>query len=204
MLEIISTKRGGLRGAKRAVGERWGVRRRLSLRLCLIKAELGWLINRGSRVLFNKGVLEFYLIRGFLSSIQTRRAHPASRLARPRARRRPPLLERHAHPAQVKLLLPNFHRNRTRTYYNTALFGGGCWVSLTGRFHRHSAAGWAECTVAGPGRVRRHAAQFSERSSTPLIGHARVALSGVPTRLLSTQTDDTQRGGKGHKLLPAQ
>jgi len=158
MLEIISTKRGGLRGAKRAVGERWGVRRRLSLRLCLIKAELGWLINRGSRVLFNKGVLEFYLIRGFLSSIQTRRAHPASRLARPRARRRPPLLERHAHPAQVELLLPNFHRNRTRTYYNTALFVCGCWVSLTGRFHRHSAAGWAECTAAGPGRVRSHAA----------------------------------------------
>ena len=80
---------------------------------------------------------------------------------------------------------------------------GGCWVSLTGRFHRHSAAGWAECTVAGPGRVRRHAAQFSERSSTPLIGHARVALSGVLTRLPSTQTDDTQRGGKGYKLLPA-
>jgi len=74
---------------------------------------------------------------------------------------------------------------------------------LTGRFHRHSAAGWAECTVAGPGRVRRHAAQFSERSSTSLIGHARVALSGVLTRLPSTLTDDTQRGGKGHKLLPA-
>ena len=84
---------------------------------------------------------------------------------------------------------------------NTALFVGGCWVSLAGRFHRHSAAGWAECTVAGPGRVRRHAAQFSERSSTPLIGHARVALSEVLTRLLSTQTDDTQRGGKGHKPL---
>ena len=104
--------------------------------------------------------------------------------------------------SQVKLLLPKFHRNRTRKYYNTALCLGGCWVSLTGRFHRHSAAGWAECTVAGPGRVRRHAAQFSERSSTPLIGHARVALSGVLTRLPSTQTDDTQRGGKGHKLLP--
>ena len=58
-------------------------------------------------------------------------------------------------PSQVKLLLPKFHRNRTRKYYNTALFVGGCWVSLTGRFHRHSAAGWAECTVAGPGRVRR-------------------------------------------------
>ena len=105
--------------------------------------------------------------------------------------------------SQVNLLLPRFHRNRTRKYNNTALFGGGCWVSLTGRFHRHSAAGWAECTVAGPGRVRRHAAQFSERSSTPLIGHARVALSGVLTRLPSTQTDDTQRGGKGNKLLPA-
>ena len=104
--------------------------------------------------------------------------------------------------SQVKLLLPKFHRNRTRKYYNTALCLGVCWVSLTGRFHRHSAAGWAECTVAGPGRVRRHAAQFSERSSTPLIGHARVALSGVLTRLPSTQTDDTQRGGKGHKLLP--
>ena len=104
--------------------------------------------------------------------------------------------------SQVKLLLPKFHRNRTRKYYNTALCLGGCWVSLTGRFHRHSAAGWAECTVAGPGRARRHAAQFSERSSTPLIGHARVALSGVLTRLPSTQTDDTQRGGKGHKLLP--
>ena len=81
--------------------------------------------------------------------------------------------------SQVKLLLPKFHRNRTRKYNNTALFGGGCWVSLTGRFHRHSAAGWAGCTVAGPGRVRRHAAQFSERSSTPLMGHARLALSGV-------------------------
>ena len=104
--------------------------------------------------------------------------------------------------SQVKLLLPKFHRNRTRKYYNTALFVCGCWASLTGRFHRHSAAGWAECTVAGPGRVRRHAAQFSERSSTPLIGHARVALSGVLTRLPSTQTDDTQRGGKGHKPLP--
>ena len=103
---------------------------------------------------------------------------------------------------QVKLLLPKFHRNRTRKYNNTALFGGGCWVSLTGRFHRHSAAGWAECTAAGPGRVRRHAAQFSERFSTPLIGHARVALSGVLTRLLSTQTNDTQRGGKGHEPLP--
>ena len=160
-------------------------------------------MNRGSRVLFNKGVLEFYLIGGFLSSIQTRRAHPASRLARPRARRRPPLLERHAHPAQVELLLPKFHRNRTRKYYNTALFVCGCWVSLTGRFHRHSAAGWAECTAASPGRVRRHAAQFSERSSTPLIGHARVALSGVLTRLSSTQTNDRQRGGKGHKLPPA-
>ena len=69
--------------------------------------------------------------------------------------------------------------------------------------HRRSAAGWAECTVARPGRVRRHAAQFSEGSSTPLIGHARVALSGVLTRLPSTQTDDTQRGGKSHELLPA-
>ena len=106
--------------------------------------------------------------------------------------------------SQVKLLLAEFHRNRTRKKNNTALFGGGCWVSLlTGRFHRHSAAGWAECTVAGPGRVRRHAAQFSEGSWTPLIGHDRVARSGVPTRLPSAQTDDTQRGGKGHKLLPA-
>ena len=36
------------------------------------------------------------------------------------------------------------------------------------------------------------------------MGNARVALSGVLARLLSTQTDDdTQRGGKGHKLLPA-
>ena len=31
--------------------------------------------------------------------------------------------------SQVKLLLPKFHRNRTRKYNNTALFGGGCWVS---------------------------------------------------------------------------
>ena len=106
--------------------------------------------------------------------------------------------------SKVKLLLPKFHRNRTRKYYSTALFGAAAGsVSLTGRFHRHSAAGWAECTVAGPGRVRRHAAQFTERYSTPLIGHARVALSGVLTRLPSTQTDDTQRGGKDHKLLPA-
>ena len=81
--------------------------------------------------------------------------------------------------SQVKLLLPKFHRNRTRKYNNTALFLGGCWVPLTGRFHRHSAAGWAGCKVAGPGRVRRRAAQFSERSSTPLMGHARVALSGM-------------------------
>ena len=103
---------------------------------------------------------------------------------------------------QVKLLLPKFHRNRTRKYNNTALFVGGCWVSLIGRFHRHSAAGWAECTVAGPGRARRHAAQFYERSPTPLIGHARLALFEVPTRLLSIQTNDAQRGGKGHKLLP--
>ena len=122
------------------------------------QAGLGWLMNGGSRVLFNKGVLEFYLIGGFLSSIQIRRAHPASRLTRPRARRCPPLLVRHAHPAQVELLLLKFHRNRTRKYYNTALFVCGCWVSLTGRFHRHSAAGWAECTAAGPGRVRSHAA----------------------------------------------
>ena len=56
--------------------------------------------------------------------------------------------------SQVKLSPPKFNRNRTRKYNSTALFGGGCWVSLTGRFHRHSAAGWAECTVAGPGRVR--------------------------------------------------
>ena len=75
--------------------------------------------------------------------------------------------------------------------------------AAVGRFHRHSAAGWAGCTVAGPGRVRRHAAWFSEGSSAPLIGHARVALSGVLTRLPSTQTDDTRRGGKGHNLLPA-
>ena len=73
--------------------------------------------------------------------------------------------------SQIKLLLPEFHRNKTHKYNNTALFGGGCWVSLTGLFHRHSAAGWAECTVAGPGRVRRQAAKFSGRSSTPLIGH---------------------------------
>ena len=86
---------------------------------------------------------------------------------------------------------------------STALFEGGCWVSLTGRFHRHSAVGWAECTIAGPGLVRRHAAQFSERSSAPLIGHARMALSAVLTRFPSTQTDDTQRGGKGNGLLPA-
>jgi hypothetical protein len=105
--------------------------------------------------------------------------------------------------SQVKLLLPKFHRNRTRKYNSTALFGGGCWVSLTGRFHRHSAAGWAGCTVAGPGWVRSHAAQFSEGSSAPLMGHARVALSGVLTRLPSAQTNDAQRGGKGHKLLPA-
>ena len=57
--------------------------------------------------------------------------------------------------SQVRLLLPKFHRNRTRKYYNTALFLDGCWISLTGRFHRRSAAGWAECAVAGPGRARR-------------------------------------------------
>ena len=74
---------------------------------------------------------------------------------------------------------------KPRTYNNTALFVGGCLISLTEHFRRHSAIGWAGCSVAGPGRVRRHAAQFCERSSTPLIGHARVALSGVLTRLLS-------------------
>ena len=84
-------------------------------------------------------------------------------------------------------------KNRTRKYNNTALFVGGCWVSLTGRFHLPSAAGWAECTVAGPGRVRRHAVQFSERLPTPLMGHARVALFGVPTRLPSTQSNNAQQ-----------
>ena len=77
---------------------------------------------------------------------------------------------------QVKLILPKFHRNRHRKYNNTALFMGGCWISLTGRFYRHSAAGWAECTVAGPGQVRRHTVHFSERPSTPLKGRARLAL----------------------------
>ena len=101
--------------------------------------------------------------------------------------------------SQVKLLLPKFHRNRTRKYYNTALCLGVCWVSLTVRFHRHSAFGWAECTVAGPGRVRRHAAQFSERSSAPLIGHARAALSGVLARLLSTQTDNAKKRHSGEE-----
>ena len=76
---------------------------------------------------------------------------------------------------------------------------GSLWLGVSTGI---SAAGWAECTVAGPGRARRHAAQFSERSLTPLIGHARVALSGVLTRLPSTQKYDTQRGGKGHKPLP--
>ena len=36
------------------------------------------------------------------------------------------------------------------------------------------------------------AVQFSERSSTPLIGHALAALSGVLSRRLSTQTYDAQ------------
>ena len=64
---------------------------------------------------------------------------------------------------------------------------------MTGPFHLQSAAGWAECTVASPRRVRRLALQFSEESSTPLIGHSR-ALSEVLTRLLSTQTNFTQQG----------
>ena len=89
---------------------------------------------------------------------------------------------------------------------------GGCWVSLTGRFHRHSAAGWAECTVAGPGQVRRHAAQFSERSSNSLIGHARVAFdfdfclsTSIPVLTTSTyvvawpQGDQLLGGGPWHK-----
>ena len=33
--------------------------------------------------------------------------------------------------SQVKLLLPKFHRNRTRKYNNTALFLGGCWKHLS-------------------------------------------------------------------------
>ena len=82
-------------------------------------------------------------------------------------------------PSQVELVFPKFRRNRTRMYHNTALFVGGCWVSLTGRFHRQSAAGWPECTVAGPRRVRHHAVHFSGRSSTFLVGHARAALPGV-------------------------
>ena len=86
--------------------------------------------------------------------------------------------------SQVRWSLPKFHRNKTHKYSrnNAALFlGGGCWVPLIGRFNRQSAAGWAECAVAGPGRVRCHAAQFSERSPAPLIGHARLAFSqGCP------------------------
>ena len=50
---------------------------------------------------------------------------------------------------QAKLLLPEFYRNITCKHYNTALFACGCWVYLTGHFHRHSAAGWAEC-MDGP------------------------------------------------------
>ena len=34
-----------------------------------------------------------------------------------------------------------------------------------------------------------------------MIGHARVALSGVLTRLPSTQTNDTQRGEKSHTFI---
>ena len=64
---------------------------------------------------------------------------------------------------------------------------------------------WAGCAVSSSGRARRHAAQFPELSSVPLIGRARVALSGfwgingVLTLLLSTETDDAQRGGNGHR-----
>ena len=75
---------------------------------------------------------------------------------------------------------------------------------MAGRFHPQSAAGWAECVDAGPGLVRRHGAQFSdsEGPSTTLIGHSLVALSGLLTRLLSTQTNDTKRVGKANKPLP--
>ena len=39
---------------------------------------------------------------------------------------KPSLLQLQSKPHQVKLLLPKFHRNRTRKYYNIALFVGGC------------------------------------------------------------------------------
>ena len=47
-------------------------------------------------------------------------------------------------------------------YNNSALSVSDCLIFLTGCFYRQSAAGWAEFAVAGPGRVRRHVAQFSE------------------------------------------
>ena len=80
--------------------------------------------------------------------------------------------------SQVKSshLSPNFIKTAktkvkdiTHKCNSAALFLGGCWIPLTGRFHRRSAAGWAECTVADPGRVRRHAVKFSERYSAPLM-----------------------------------
>ena len=55
-------------------------------------------------------------------------------------------------PSQVRWLLPECHRNKIHKYNNTALFSGGCWISLTGRFSRQSAASWAKYTAAGPGQ----------------------------------------------------
>ena len=90
----------------------------------------------------------------------------------------------------------------TETAYRTAVRSS--WAAavffFTVHFHRQSAAGWAECLVAGPPSRR-----------TILCGiyhyfdrfHARVALSRVLTPLLSTQMNDTQWGDKGHKPLPA-
>ena len=94
--------------------------------------------------------------------------------------------------SQVKSshLSPNFIKTAktkvkdiTHKCNSAALFLGGCWIPLTGRFHRRSAAGWAECAVSGPGRVHRHAAQFSEGSSTPLIGHFKYPGFSLPVRL---------------------
>ena len=112
--------------------------------------------------------------------------------------------------SQVRSLLSDFHKKQNpKILQHRALRG-----RLLGLFDwafppAFGCVGWAECTVAGPGRVRRHAAQFSERSSTPLIGHARVALSGVLTgfpqrkRMIHSGEDEALLSNQWADLAPA-
>ena len=56
----------------------------------------------------------------------------------------PPVLEVSVLKSSHKL------RSNPQIQQHRALFLGGYRVSLIGRFHRQLAAGWDECTVAGP------------------------------------------------------